>query len=30
VLDAVAARERDPWTEAERLFEIVRRGRGQA
>lgn len=30
VLDAVAARERDPWTEAERLFAIVRRDRDQA
>jgi len=29
-LDAVATRERDPWTEADRLFEIVRRGDGKA
>ncbi len=29
-LDAVAQRERDPWSEAERLFEIVRRDRGEA
>jgi LAO/AO transport system kinase len=29
-LDQVAQRERDPWSEAERLFELIRRGRGSA